>query len=271
MFMIIAASLSAIIVLYLLMRHGRQSKLNDNRYRLVCELRSVAEHLREHRHLAHTHLSFEPIPDNHTVEIEKNISNSLLFLVEKSFVNDRPMFRLLMKQIQTLLFEWRDMTASKSQMSHGKAIRATLYLIDEIVLTWLVESDQLELSEQYSRQWSHVIDSLEALTQFRMLVSDSRNELQCERLNLKAQVLLRKINRLSLLSPLGVHAPSTSHAARQLTEIISAHGHIEELDERELYQLTSTLSLAIFKVYDQILIELSEQLNQPLPAKEVKA
>ncbi|CAM2791539.1 hypothetical protein [Vibrio rarus] len=273
MFMVIATSLCALAVLLLCLHYGKQSQANINRYHLICELRSVTQHLREHRHLVHTHLSYGGVAHSHISDLESNISESLQDLVHRSFINDRPMFRLLTKQVHTLMQQWPTMTPSKSQMSHGRAIRASLYLIDEIVLTWLIETEQVEESDTYSRQWSYVIDSLEALTQFRMLLDDSSQKLsttgQNELLLVKAQYLLQKIKRLNRVSPLTT--ATLTLAQTDLSEIISAQKKINQLPPRQLYQLTNEISLAIFKVYDQILVELCEKLYHLEPCIEAQA
>lgn len=265
MFMIVASSLCALIIFYMMFKYGQYKQSNDKRHAQISELRSLVEHLEEHRKVTHTHLCFEAVPSAHTQALEQNIIKSIDILLDKSPVGQRPMFRLLKKQVDELLSSWQEISPERSQMKHGKAIRVTLYLIDDIVFNWLIEHNHLESSARYSTQWHNILDTLEALTQFRMVASNWTADNSHDLLLTKAQVLHRRINRLSLISPLGVAAPSTQQATQLLTELIATGGAIESLDQQEIYNMTTDLSFSIFRVYDQMLIDILARFDQPAP------
>ncbi|GAM57860.1 hypothetical protein JCM19231_4125 [Vibrio ishigakensis] len=267
MFIVISASLCALLVVTLLVRHGQQVRQSDRKYQLICELRNLIELLREHRTLAHTHLCVCDIPPSQCNELKHRIVDTISALLSNAEMSKRPMLRLLRKQVRILLGNWPEMTPSRSQMSHSKSIRVCLYLIDEMTLSWLIESEKYDLSERYSAQWNHIIDSLDALTRFQIAFADylDDNPKALDRVTLKARLLQRKLNQLGLIAPLTVSAPSSATAMRWLDEVVDSNGGLQRLTQQEVMNECEALSLVIFRVYDHMLLDVGEELSHPLP------
>lgn len=267
MFIVFSASLCALLIVSLLLKYGRKVRLSDRKYQLICELRNLIELLREHRTLSHTHLCICDIAPYQFKELEHRILDSINGLLIHADMEKKPMLRLLRKQVQLLLNNWPEMTANRNQMSHGKSIRVCLYIIDELTLGWLIESEKLDLSERYSGQWNHIIDSLDALTRFQIAYSDYQdgNPEALSRVELRARLLRRKLSQLGLIAPLSVSAPSSASTVRWLDELIERPGGLQQINNQETLVQCEALSLVIFRVYDQMLLDVGEELSHPLP------
>ncbi len=267
MFIVLSASLCALLVFALMVRYGRQVRLSDRKYQLICELRNLIELLREHRALSHTHLCICDIPPHQIKELKNRILDTINALLIQADMEKKPMLRLLRKQVRLLLAHWPEMSPNRNQMSHGKSIRVCLYIIDELTLSWLIESEKIELSERYSSQWNHIIDSLDALTRFQIAYSEYQddNPDALDRVELRARLLQRKLSQLGLIAPLSVSAPSSATAVRWLDELIERQGGLEKANHQQTLVQCEALSLVIFRVYDQMLLDVGEELSHPLP------
>ncbi len=135
--------------------------------------------------------------------------------------------------------------------------------MDEIAIAWLIESGREDISDEYHMNWQQVLDSMEVLTQLRISIQDLHYPEGMLRVKYYCDKTRRKLNQLSLISPLSIASPISSKAMHALSEINASDDIL--MTNEELYQLTTDISLIISQVYDQMLSDMTESLYQPLP------
>ncbi|MDG3087580.1 hypothetical protein P7F88_16535 [Vibrio hannami] len=263
MFILLSTIVSALILG--LMYHYSQTRQLDykRKYELVASLRQLVNHCRQHRTQTHMALLGNTAENDQIKSIEKNTHQLIRKIVEDASFDDKPTYRILQKRFENLSAEWHEMSVSKNQMAHGKTIRHCLFLIDEIMLVWLLEKEHSDLNDTYNDTWQLVIDTLESLTQFRIAIQNIDTESDSHQLRMQATRLNRKLNKLSLLNPMVYSAPISVHARTQLTALSSESE--TSRTQAELYKISSDVSLVIFYAYDQVLESVAEMFYQPLP------
>ncbi|MCL9782623.1 hypothetical protein M9194_14400 [Vibrio sp. S4M6] len=263
MFILISILVSFSILLAMMFIAKQRHTTFANKYEVVVMLREILLLIRQSRSHSHYWLALreETQPDMSTLEaklLEK--SNQLIAI---SPFDNKSNYRVFQLMLGSLGKGWQERSIARNQMIHGKAIRHCLFLIDEVVITWLVQAAREDLSNEYHRNWQQVADSMEVLTQLRISIQDIHSIEGFERSKFYCDKMRRKINLLSIISPLTLTSPACSKALHTLEELINNPEFERDVDV--LYQLTSDISLNIARVYDQILSDLTEQLHQPLP------
>ncbi|GLR02824.1 hypothetical protein [Vibrio hyugaensis] len=263
MFVLISTLISIAILAGIYHLAAKREKQHARKYQLLTLLRDVVQLLRRHR--AVTHYSIQ-CHQNHEKEIEhihSELSNKLHLLVETSRFENKPMYRVLQIKIDKLMEQWEDNSIARNQMEHGRLIRHSLFLMDEVTIAWLAIAQRDELNDEYHMNWQTVMDSLETLTQLRISIQDMEDRGGPERMRNYGAVMIRKLNQLSVISPLSLASPTSARSIQALNEYIS--GEVDTLTMEELYDITSDLSLTVFNTYDHILSDIIEILYQPLP------
>lgn len=233
------------------------------KYNVLIELRHLLQACRQHRQATHQILMFNQDRQQEVVSIQSEMVHHLQRLMTHAHFDNKPLYRIFQANLMTLCDEWPDYQVAKNQMAHGKVIRHCLFLIDEVVLAWLAEADRQDLSDEYHMNWQQVIDSMDALTQLRLCIEDMDSQDGRLRLIHYSERMRSKLNQLALISPLSVASPASSAAMHRLGEFNDNPS--QNLDAEQFYQLTSTVSLTIAQVYDQMLSEVTESLYLPLP------
>lgn len=263
MFVLISMLISiGILGLMFFFAKQRESTL-QRKYELLIDLRQVLYLCRQHRSATHHALMFGEHRDtelNHLHDLIHEKSNHLIAIAH---FDNKPMYRILQLKLKALMKEWSDRSIARNQMVHGKAIRHCMFLMDEVMLAWLVEANREDLSDEYHMNWQQVIDTMEALTQLRICIEDMNTTEGRARMQHYCDVVRRKLNQLALISPLSIASPACSKAMHCLTELHDNPDY--DMDAERLYQLTSDVSLSIAHVYDHMLAELTESLYIPLP------
>jgi hypothetical protein len=262
MFVLISTLVSVAILATIYHFAAKHEQEHERKYQLLTLLRDVAHLCRRHRAVSHYSLKHQR---NHSKELEQlhqTLTHKLHLLVETSRLESRTMYRVLQLKIKKLLEKWSNNSVARNQMEHGKLIRHTLYLMDEVTLAWLAMAQRDELYDEYYMNWQTVIDSLETLTQLRICIPDRHEHTGKDRLQHYASVMLRRLNQLAIISPLSIASPMCSHSIQTLSEYVE---NDIELGEEELYDITSDISLAIFNTYDHLLSDIIESLYIPLP------
>ncbi|YCO04657.1 hypothetical protein ACB087_14180 [Vibrio sp. VNB-15] len=263
MFVLISTLVSIAILGGIYHLAAKREKQHARKYQLLTLLRDVVHLLRRHRAVTHYSIQHH---QNHEKEIEHlhhELSNKLHLLVETSRFENKPMYRVLQIKIDKLIEQWEDNSLARNQMEHGRLIRHSLFLMDEVTIAWLAIAQRDELNDEYHINWQTVIDSLETLTQLRISIQDLGDRNGPERLRNYASVMLRRLNQLAVISPLSITSPVSARSIALLNEYIT--GEVDTLSEEELYDITSDLSLTVFNTYDQILSDIIETLYLPLP------
>ncbi|WED22649.1 hypothetical protein L3Q72_04415 [Vibrio sp. JC009] len=263
MFVVLAILLSAAILGF--MYHI--SQVNESgfrrKYELITELRDLVDFCRLHRAESHKVLAFNQKSEQQIEHIETSLLTISKQLIESASYENKSIYRILQTRIKKMLDEWRYISISQNQMVHGKTIRHCLFLIDEIVLTWLIEKHRSDLSDEYNLNWQQIIDTLEALTRFRIAIQDIGTEVGSSRLEGCAAILLRKVYQLEIIDPLATENTETNKVCEQLRRIASP-GRVKFTDE-QLYTISSDISLIVFNTYDQMLESITNTIYEPLP------
>ena len=263
MFVVISILVSvAILGVMFYFAKQRESTL-QRKYELLVDLREVLHLCRQHRSATHHVLMFGERRESEIDDLQIQLEEKTNHLITIAHFDNKPMYRVLQLKLKALVKEWTDRSIARNQIIHGKAIRHCMFLMDEVMLAWLVEVNREDLSDEYHMNWQQVIDSMDALTQLRICIDDIDSHEGQSRLNHFAEVVKRKMNQLALISPLSVSAPLCQQALDQL-DVLMEEGSTQ-FDNERMYQMTTDLSLTIAHVYDHMLGELTESLYIPLP------
>ncbi|NIY82217.1 hypothetical protein [Vibrio hepatarius] len=265
MFVLISISISLIILAGLFhFSKQRQSSLK-RKYEILVLLRQLLLLSRQHRSITHLILSKTDKFDM-TPQLEETYDSMMAKsseLIAIAHFENKPMYRILQLKLKSLNKDWQNNSVARNQVVHGKTIRHCLFLMDEIAIAWLIESGREDLSDEYHLNWQQVLDSMEVLTQLRIAIQDCHYPEGMLRVKYYCEKMKRKLNQMSIISPLALASPVSSKSMHMLTEIGSCNEITMEV--RELYLLTTDISLIISQVYDQMLSDMTESLYQPLP------
>lgn len=263
MFVFISMLISiAVLYLMYLFTQQKESAL-QRKYTLLINLRQLLFLCRQHRSATHHSLMFGQDRSTELQHLQQQIEENSERLVATAHFDNKPIYRILQLTLKGLANDWQKRSISRNQILHGKAIRHCLFLLDEVMLAWLVESNREDLSDEYHMNWQQVLDSMDALTQLRMCIEEMHTEEGRARLKYYCGVVHRKLNQLALISPLSIASPAGGQAMHRLTELQDAQAFT--MEPEAFYQLTSEISLSIADVYDQMLTDLTESLYLPLP------
>ncbi|MFA0441672.1 hypothetical protein BCU70_12435 [Vibrio sp. 10N.286.49.C2] len=268
MFILVSVIIS-LGILFVMYRYSRQQQHKlERRYQLIVHLRDLVNLIRQHRSITHFAL-MSPYKKNRQIDkVEQEIDLHCQDLIQLAHFNNKPMYRVLHNNIALLIRSWKRSNVNKNQMIHGKMVRHTLLLIDELIVAWLVDLEQEELELTYSEIWHGVIDCLDCLTQFRMCIQNSDTTMGKQQLLHYCHVMQRKMNRLSVKRSCAVVRVPMRSAAMNTIDDMLAHPE-KPIDKEAMYQLSSTLSDNIFQTYDECIGELAETLYLPLPKTAV--
>ncbi|NVD07139.1 hypothetical protein FCU94_09465 [Vibrio sp. JPW-9-11-11] len=265
MFVLISLALSLLILLGLFYFSKQRHSGLERKFDILVSLRQLLLLSRQHRAITHQALSSHHF-DIHQAQLEQtfdemmNCSNQL---IANAHFDNKPMYRILQLKLKALHKDWNTRSVARNQVIHGKTIRHCMFLMDEIAIAWLIESGREDISDEYHMNWQQVLDSMEVLTQLRISIQDAHYPEGMLRVKYYCDKMRRKLNQLSIISPLSVASPLSSKAMHSLTEL-NATDELT-LSNEELYQLTTDISLVISQVYDQMLSDMTESLYQPLP------
>jgi hypothetical protein len=240
----------------------RESTL-QRKYQLLIDLREVLYLCRQHRSATHHCLMFGENRDAEIQKLHDLMNQKTSNLITIAHFDNKPMYRVLQLKLTALMKEWDQRTISRNQMIHGKAIRHCMFLMDEVMLAWLVDVNREDLSDEYHMNWQQIIDTMDALTQLRICIEDMDSQEGRLRFLHYSDTVCRKLNQLALINSLTISAPACARAMQILSEM-NETAKIE-IGAEEMYELTADVSLSVAHVYDQMLSDLTESLYIPLP------
>ncbi|WP_394127716.1 hypothetical protein [Vibrio hepatarius] len=266
MFVLLSLLCSCAVLAFLFHYSKKRQVILQRKFDTLVQLRTLLRLCREHRKLSHHALSAavtdKSLHSTNTLYAEIiECSNNLIATAP---FDNKPMYRIYQLKLKAMHDDWHTRSVSRNQIIHGKAIRHAMFLMDEIALAWLIESEREDLSDEYHLNWQQILESMEVLTQLRLCIPDSESPDGFMRLKYYCDKTRRKLNQLSLISPLSVASPASIDSIHQLTEISSAMSL--PISTEEMYSVTSDISATISQVYDQMLSEMSESLYLPLPS-----
>ncbi|BBM65116.1 hypothetical protein VA249_17620 [Vibrio alfacsensis] len=263
MFVLISTLISVAILVGIYHLADKRAKQHARKYRLLILLRDVTCLLRRHRAVTHHAFQEQQPLDDEIAAINQELNSTLHQLVETSRFENKPMYRVLQIKIEKLSKQWQEHSLARNQLEHGKLIRHTLFLMDEVTIAWLAVVQRDDLYDEYQMNWQTVMDNLETLTQLRISIQDIHTPGGVMRIKNYASVMIRKLNQLAVITPLSIAAPIPTKSIHTLNEYIDGRG--QALSEEDLYNITSEFSLAIFNSYEQILSDIVKTIYRPLP------
>jgi len=263
MFVVISILISLAILGFMLYLAKQRESTLQRKYELLIELRQVLYLCRQHRSATHHSLMFGENRETELGNLHQLLQEKTTNLITIAHLDSKPMYRVLQLKLNALMKEWEQRSISRNQVIHGKAIRHCMFLMDEVMLAWLVEVNREDLSDEYHMNWQQVIDTMDALTQLRICIEDMGSQEGRSRLMHYSDTVCRKLNQLALINSLVISSPDCSRAMQLLGEV-NENLNIE-LDAEEMYQLTADVSLTVAHVYDKMLSDLTESLYIPLP------
>lgn len=265
MFVLVSLICSCTILITLFHYSKKRQTVLQRKLNTLIQLRQLLQLSREHRQLSHQALS-SPITNNDLKQMNSLYAQMMECsngLIEIAPFDNKPMYRIYQLKIKAMHTDWHSRSVSRNQIIHGKAIRHCMFLLDEVAMAWLIESERDDLSDEYHLNWQQVLESMEVLTQLRLCIPDCESTEGFMRLKYYSDKTRRKMNQLSLIGPLSVASPICSDAMRLLTELSSAEAL--PMTTQELYRVTTDISATIAHVYDQMLSDMAENLYLPLP------
>jgi hypothetical protein len=137
------------------------------------------------------------------------------------------------------------------------------------MISWVLEAQKQELSNEYHHNWHQVIDSLDSLTQFRVTIQELGSEHGNNRIKYLSETLHRRLKKLGMVNPVLMASPNFQVICSRLEAITETED--KQLSSESLYQLSSDISLMIFNIYDYILADVAENVYVPLPKLAVPA
>lgn len=262
MFIAISLLLIVAIISSLFYFNIVREKSHQYRYNLINQLRKLTYFTRQHRALTHAHLTASA----YSVQMLKQTNVSIVEILQNLKISagadTGPEIRVLYEKTQAVLVNWTEFNVAKNQLEHGKLIRQMMFLTDEVMIEWLIDTHHDEIAEEYHHRWQKILDTLESLTRFRISIQDIDSPLGQQRFRHHAVMLSRRMNQLSLICPLTM-ADNDQSGVIQILKRWESEATVVESPER-LYQLSLEASYLIFNVYDQILSETCEEIYLPL-------
>ncbi|MCC4790175.1 hypothetical protein AB6E39_21165 [Vibrio splendidus] len=267
MFVVISVGLSLLVLSALYHFSRKRETALSHRFETLVLLRELLLLSRKHRAATHYALAYKLSSDSirKVNEIYDNILEASELLQSHVSFDSRPMYRIYHLKLIAMHSDWQNRSLVRNQSIHGKTIRHSMFLMDEVMIIWLIQSEREDMSSEYHMNWQQILDCMEILTKLRMCIPDMEKPEEYARFKFYASQTHRKLNQLSISSG----SPICTRAMHALTEIASSTEATQPADS--MYELTSDISTVVSQVYDQVLSDITKSLYQPLPSINDKA
>ncbi|WP_146443503.1 hypothetical protein [Vibrio kanaloae] len=265
MFVVISVGLSLLVLAALFYFSRKRQTALSHRFETLVLLRELLLLSRKHRAATHYALAHKLSSDSirKVNEIYDNILEVSELLQSHVSFDSRPMYRIYHLKLIAMHSDWQNRTLVRNQSIHGKTIRHSMFLMDEVMIIWLIQSEREDMSREYHMNWQQILDCMEILTKLRMCIPDMEKPDEYLRFKFYASQTHRKLNQLSMICPISSGSPVCTRAMHALTEIASSSEATQPADS--MYELTSDISSVVSQVYDQVLSDITRSLYQPLP------
>ncbi|TKF27459.1 hypothetical protein LWM38_14570 [Vibrio kanaloae] len=265
MFVVISVGLSLLVLAALFYFSRKRQTALSHRFETLVLLRELLLLSRKHRAATHYALAHKLSSDSirKVNEIYDNILEVSELLQSHVSFDSRPMYRIYHLKLIAMHSDWQNRTLVRNQSIHGKTIRHSMFLMDEVMIIWLIQSEREDMSREYHMNWQQILDCMEILTKLRMCIPDMEKPDEYLRFKFYASQTHRKLNQLSMICPISSGSPVCTRAMHALTEIASSNEATRPADS--MYELTSDISSVVSQVYDQVLSDITRSLYQPLP------
>ncbi|UPR36681.1 hypothetical protein [Vibrio splendidus] len=271
MFVVISVGLSLLVLAALFHFSRKRQTALSHRFETLVLLRELLLLSRKHRAATHYALAYKLSSDSirKVNEIYDNILEVSELLQSHVSFDSRPMYRIFHLKLIAMHSDWQNRTLVRNQSIHGKTIRHSMFLMDEVMIIWLIQSEREDMSREYHMNWQQILDCMEILTKLRMCIPDMEKPEEYARFKFYASQTHRKLNQLSIICPISSGSPICTRSMHALTEIASSTEANQPADT--MYELTSDISTVVSKVYDQVLTDITRSLYRPLPDINEKA
>ncbi|MFA0284377.1 hypothetical protein AB4504_22150 [Vibrio sp. 10N.222.55.F12] len=265
MFVVISVGLSLLVLAALFHFSRKRQTALSHRFETLVLLRELLLLSRKHRAATHYALAYKLSSDSirKVNEIYDNILEVSELLQSHVSFDSRPMYRIYHLKLIAMHSDWQNRSLVRNQSIHGKTIRHSMFLMDEVMIIWLIQSEREDMSREYHMNWQQILDCMEILTKLRMSIPDMEKPEEYLRFKFYASQTHRKLNQLSIICPLSSGSPVCTRAMHALSEIASSNEATQPADS--MYELTSDISSVVSQVYDQVLSDITRSLYQPLP------
>lgn len=257
---LLGIALGAIII-----RSRQHRDILQSRFNQIIGLRQLIHLLRFHRRQSHQALKSTP-------PITENLSESIAIrtlvhsLINQSEITSKPMYRILNKQLSTILDEWPKYSVQRNQSCHGKAIRHVLYLIDDTLTQCLLTTEKEQLFKHYQGTWPVMLNAIDSLSRFRYAIENYKlgSDVMARELGLHVQILRRRMAQLHLPDDPAV-PPLIIEKLFSHYENINLNGHDKDQVKHHLYQFSLEASDTLFHLFDLVLAHIGTELSIRLP------
>ncbi|MGF1712029.1 hypothetical protein L4C37_15850 [Vibrio kagoshimensis] len=265
MFVIISIVTSLVILATLFHYSTKRQATLSQKFETLVLIRQILQLSRQHRAATHYALSCKLTSEaiSKVNEIYADILETSDSLQTKAPLDSRPMYRIYQNKLKMMHDDWQSRSLARNQTIHGKSIRHSMYLLDEVMINWLIQSEREDMMSEYHMNWQQVLDSMEVLTKLRICIPDMDSIDDQQRVKFYCDKTVRKLNQLALICPLSIASPIGCRAIHELSELASSE--TITLSPKAMYDLTSDVSTVIAQVFDQVLSDMTESLYQPLP------
>ncbi|MFS1908964.1 hypothetical protein BCU30_022900 [Vibrio lentus] len=270
MFVVISVVLSIAVLAALLHFSKKRQTALSHRFETLVLLRELLLLSRKHRAATHYALAYKLSSDSirKVNKIYDNILEVSELLQSHVSFDSRPMYRIYHLKLIAMHSDWQNRSLVRNQSIHGKTIRHSMFLMDEVMIIWLIQSEREDMSREYHMNWQQILDCMDILTKLRMSIpgiekADMEKPEEYARFKFYASQTHRKLNQLSIICPISSGSPVCTRAMHALTEIASSSEATQPADS--MYELTSDISSVVSQVYDQVLSDITKSLYQPLP------
>ena len=270
MFVVISVGLSLLVLAALFHFSRKRQTALSHRFETLVLLRELLLLSRKHRAATHYALAYKLSSDSirKVNEIYDNILEVSELLQSHVSFDSRPMYRIYHLKLIAMHSDWQNRSLVRNQSIHGKTIRHSMFLMDEVMIIWLIQSEREDMSREYHMNWQQILDCMDILTKLRMSIpgiekADMEKPEEYLRFKFYASQTHRKLNQLSIICPLSSGSPVCTRAMHALSEIASSNEATQPADS--MYELTSDISSVVSQVYDQVLSDITGSLYQPLP------
>ncbi|MGR5140943.1 hypothetical protein ACQKPX_04595 [Photobacterium sp. DNB23_23_1] len=270
LYFILTLCLIGIVLGVITIRSQQQRDMLQRRFNQIIGLRQLIHLLRFHRRQSHQALKKTP-------QITQNLSESIAIktlthsLINQAETSNKPMYRILNKQLDTILDEWPKYSVQRNQSTHGKAIRHVLYLIDDTLTQCLITSEKEELFKHYQGTWPIMLNAIDSLSRFRYAIENYKlgSDVMARELGLHIQILKRRMAQLHLPNEPSV-PPLIIENLFSHYESIDLNAHDKELVKYQLYQFSLEASDTLFHLFDLVLAHIGNELSIKLPELTVR-
>lgn len=257
MFVVISVGLSLLVLAALFYFSRKRQTALSHRFETLVLLRELLLLSRKHRAATHYALAHKLSSDSirKVNEIYDNILEVSELLQSHVSFDSRPMYRIYHLKLIAMHSDWQNRSLVRNQSIHGKTIRHSMFLMDEVMIIWLIQSEREDMSREYHMNWQQILDCMEILTKLRMCIPDMEKPDEYLRFKFYASQTHRKLNQLSMICPISSGSPVCTRAMHALTEIASSNEATRPADS--MYELTSDISSVVSQVYDQVLSDIT--------------